>query len=175
MRKWEWGSQKRHYQRSAAGTLLDRGHLERYHIDLSLPSVFPGNSVLALSPYFLRREIGKVASLCMYFLLSCRRLGVPYRIHLQPVSSVCTGLREPRCLHCQLLDLLKCAYPEEPLLRRAVLMCNTAISKALLSLLPFSPHVCSVGKRKMVLFASHQAMLNGRGERAFANEEHGMF
>lgn len=70
----------------------------------------------------------------------------------------------------------KCAYPEEALLRRAVLMCNRAISKALLSLLPFFfLRVCSVGKPKMVLFASHQAMLKGGGEKVSANEEHGTF
>lgn len=55
-------------------------------------------------------------------------------------------------------------------------MCNAEISKARPSLLPsFSPGACSVGKLKMVLFASHQAMLKVGGERVFADEEHGKF
>lgn len=56
-----------------------------------------------------------------------------------------------------------------------LIMYNAAISKVLHPRYLSSPHVCSVGKLKMVLFASHQAMLKGRGERVFANEEHGRF
>lgn len=53
-------------------------------------------------------------------------------------------------------------------------MCNAEISKAPLFLLScFFFHARSVGKPKMVLFASHQAPLKDGGERVFANDEHG--
>lgn len=44
-------------------------------------------------------------------------------------------------------------------------MCNAEISKAGLFIAHFF-HACSVGKPKMVLFASHQALLKG-GEKGF--------
>lgn len=69
--KIERMSQKRPYWRSAAGTLLDRSHLEREHIELSL---LPGLPLTLLGFGFhicLEEEIGKVPSLCMYFLLGC--------------------------------------------------------------------------------------------------------